>query len=162
MVTTRVFRLLLIGTLLTCIWMLASDSKWAHDGPKFTELQNAKKKDDANKVLKGWSDRDRRWVTMAMIADMVFAVCYLLLIAASCLRASQNAHTRWVIVAGLLFAAGAVLGGLCDLIENATMLVMLSGTATDFLVTVMSSMQVPKFLLPVLAAFYGLFAHFDV
>lgn len=132
---------LFVGTVvLTSVLMKMNRTDRAETGFAFPDLQNAETvvlagnevtaEKKAAEVLSAWQPSDEKdlrqeHVRKSMRVDLIFPFFYALLIALVCWRASLNAPTRWVAVAGMIAAAAAVAGGIFDVLENLKMLSML-------------------------------------
>lgn len=168
--------LLFVGTIVfTSVLMKMNRKDRAETGFAFPDLQNAETvvlagnevtaEKKAAEVLSAWQPLDEKdlrqeHIRKSMKVDLIFPLFYALLIALVCWRASLNAPTRWVAVAGMIAAAAAVAGGVFDVLENLKMLSMLgdpksaAGIAT---VVLFRNLKVTGIMVGLV---YALLAHF--
>ena len=131
----------------------------------FPDLQNAALAHDAGKaktILTKWNDTGaNKAIRGAMQTDLVFPLFYAPLAALLAYRASIRRPTPWVAGLGRWSAVAALIGGLADLAENATMLTMLGDPGAASSVSLVYVFSWIKSAGPVLAVFYVPFSHLD-
>ncbi|HEX8171465.1 MAG TPA: hypothetical protein VF824_13075 [Thermoanaerobaculia bacterium] len=131
-------------------------------GYAFPDLQNARDPEVAKSILTQWHARGAdAAIGNTMQRDLLFALCYAPLLALLAAAARKPRPTRWVRLAGALAAGAAVVGGLADLAENATMLTMLGDPSLASRVTTMVLFTQMKLAGATIAALYIMLAHLD-
>ncbi|HEX6098456.1 MAG TPA: hypothetical protein VF432_19220 [Thermoanaerobaculia bacterium] len=167
---------LFVGTVvLTSVLMKMNRDDRAETGFAFPDLQNAETvvlagnevtaEKRAAEVLSAWQPLDEKdlrqeHVRNSMKVDLVFPFFYALLIALVCWRASLNAPTRWVAVAGRIAAAAAVTGGIFDVLENLKMLSMLGDPKNAAGIATVVLFRNLKVMGSMVGLVYALLAHF--
>ena len=169
---------LFVGTVvLTVVLMKMNRADRAETGFAFPDLQNAETvvlagkevtaEERAAEILNAWqpideNDPRREHVRRSMKVDLIFPFFYALLIALVCWRASLNAPTRWVAVAGMIAAAAAVAGGIFDVLENLKMLSMLGDPKNAAEISTVVLFRKLKSAGITAGLVYALLAHFDL
>jgi hypothetical protein len=128
--------------------------------PPPLDLQFAWGEARASKILKKWSDADKRAVRLNLALDFVFIVIYVTSIALACaLGADALAVAGWPGGGmGGIFVRAIIIAGLLDAIENVAQLLMLAGHKTQPWPALASLCASIKFFLAgvaLLYAFYG-------
>jgi hypothetical protein len=168
---------LFVGTVvLTSVLMKMNRADRAETGFAFPDLQNAETvvlagnevtaEQKAAEILSAWQPRDEKdlrqeHVRTSMKVDLLFPSFYALLVALVCWRASRNAPTRWVAVAGTIAAAAAVAGGVFDVLENLKMLSMVGDPKSAAGIATVVLFRNLKVLGIMVGLVYALLAHFD-
>ena len=127
----------------------------------FPDLQDTQSETRARKILDAWkADEVKKEVEGSMKLDLAFPLFYAPLLALIAVRASRNAQRRLLRILGVVIAFGALAAGVCDLLENMTMLRMLAANDASR-IGMVQLFGTPKNLLLMTATLYGLFAQFE-
>lgn len=159
--------LLLIGTVAFAELLGAANEKLrCKHGYSFPDLQNAALSlhpvAKAETILKKWNEeRANDAIRQTMKADLAFPLFYAPLFALLAWWAHLRRTKPWVIRLGRWAAVGALIAGLADWGENATMLTMVDQPETAVRVLVMLGFTWIKNAGLMLATTYVLLSHLD-
>jgi hypothetical protein len=128
----------------------------------FPDLQNATDEATARTIIESWNKAGvNPQIEAAMRLDLVFPFLYAPLIGFLCWTASLHRPTRWVAWLGRALVIAALVAGVCDLAENATMLSMLGHEQNAGRVVLKSVFTWGKNILVLLSSWYVVLSHLD-
>lgn len=155
---TRVtsFAVLLVGSILLAWALNGANNKMREKYTNaFPQLQNTGPVSDpvaAEAILKEWNEQGANdEIRMTMLWDLLFPFFYASGLALLVLMASAPRATRWIAIMGQAGAGAALIGGIGDVAENLTMLVMLGHPDNASLVSVLRVAYSVKYAGPALA-----------
>jgi hypothetical protein len=104
-------------------------------------------------ILASWNAEARASARMSLIVDYLFMIAYPATLAIGCVTVAARISARWPGAARVArtVAAGALVAGALDAVENAALLVQLSGGAAELPALIAWGCATVKFALVVMA-----------
>lgn len=154
----RLFGVLFVFTLLTFVGMQITGAPLKNDvapgGIITFELVGTLEGSQA--IIDSWTGLPLVWAGVNMGLDFLFLFFYGVTIALACLMlaARKPANLHILEVAGKWLAAGVLFAAVLDIIENISLILLLTGSESEFLPQLARSVAIPKFGLVLLALLY--------
>jgi len=107
-------------------------------------------------IIDSWQGPALVWAGVNMGLDFLFLVLYGITIALACLMIADRkpANLAFLTVIGKWLAVGVIFAALLDVIENVALIMLLTGSKSEFLPQLARGVAIPKFGLVFLALLY--------